>query len=151
MMRMRKRAGLASVAIALLVLTATAPDAHHSVTMFDTEAPVTITGTVVRAELINPHSFLYVEQQTAAGTVVWAVEGPSASRLNRERFDRDLVAIGVSVEACGYVLKSDATSGYTREQVLVAEVLVMPDGGARLWSPYGNTLCRERNGYDVSG
>lgn len=149
-MRLNNGTRIASVALALLMFAAQAPNAHHSVTMFDTETPVTVTGALVGVELINPHSFLYVEQQTEAGTVIWAVEGPSGARLDREQFDRSAVAVGTSVEACGYVLKADAESGYRESRTLVAEVLVMPDGKARLWSPYGNTLCRERNGYDIS-
>jgi hypothetical protein len=121
--------------------------AHHSVAMFDTETPVMVTGQVVRFELSNPHSFLYVEQDTPEGSIVWAVEGPAPNRLVDSGIGQATFSEGDSVEACGYVLKDDAGVSYSNKSVLVAEVLVLPGGEPRVWSPYGNTLCREGNRY----
>jgi hypothetical protein len=142
------------LAAAVLLLTAArAIDAHHSPTMFDTDTAVTIQGTLLRYELANPHSFLYVEFETVAGRVEWAVEGPGPNQLVRRGIALDAFAPGDVIEACGYALKSDAeTTGprYSGKRVLVAEVLVMPDGQARLWSPYGNQHCRDQNKYTIT-
>jgi hypothetical protein len=56
--------------IAMLLPASGAIFAHHSVAMFDTGTPVTVMGQVVRFELSNPHSFLYVEQDTPEGPIV---------------------------------------------------------------------------------
>ena len=147
---------VAAVTGPAMLALASAGDAHHSPVSFDRETPVTITGTVVRFEVINPHSFLFVRQQAAEGTVEWAVEGPSQAQLPRRGIDEAAFAPGETVEACGYLLKEGDGTGYAggRAQgarVLLAEVMVMPDGEARLWSPYGNALCREQKGYTIAG
>jgi hypothetical protein len=135
----------------LLLIAARAIDAHHSVTMFDTNTAVTISGTLRRVELVSPHSFLYVEQETPQGPIEWAVEGPPPNRLIRMGIQPDAFTPGAAIEACGYVLKEDAGGRYAEQRVLVAEVLVMPDGVARLWSPYGNHHCQDQNVYTISG
>lgn len=37
-----------------------APSAHHSTAMYDTQNPVTISGTVKKFEWTNPHAFVYL-------------------------------------------------------------------------------------------
>jgi hypothetical protein len=122
--------------------------AHHSAVRFDNTTPVTIRGTLRRAEIAAPHSMLYVEQATPDGTVVWAVEGPAPNALVRRGFENSDFREGDTFEACGYVLRDDVRSP-DGSRLLLAEVLVMPDGSARVWSPYGNEHCRAQGIYDV--
>lgn len=135
-------------ACGLMSMSTSALFAHHSAVRFDNSTPVTIKGTLRRAEIANPHSMLYVEQVTPDGTVIWAVEGPAPNGLVRRGFDTSDFREGDVFEACGYVLRDDVR-GPDGSRLLLAEVLVMPDGSARLWSPYGNEHCRAQGTYAV--
>ena len=135
-----------SAAAVALLLAAGASDAHHSAVMFDTSTAVTISGTVVRFERINPHSVIYIQQQTPEGTVEWGIEGPAANQLDRRQILATAFSPGAAIEACGYRLKPGDTGEARR--YIVAEVVLMPDGKAQLWSPYGQTHCREENSYE---
>ena len=135
--------------LGLTSLSTSAIFAHHSAVMFNTAAPVTIQGTLRRVEIANPHSVLYVEQQTIDGPIVWAVEGPAPNGLYRRGFRSTDFMEGDSYEACGYVLKENVPSLQDGSRRLLAEVLVMPDGAARLWSPYGNERCRDQGIYTI--
>jgi Family of unknown function (DUF6152) len=141
---------LLAIATAGLMLTSThAIFAHHSVARFDTATPVTIKGTLRRADIVNPHSYLYVEQTTPDGTILWAVEGPAPNGLLRRGFGESAFREGETFEACGYMLRDEASNPNPGTRLLVAEVLVMPDGLARLWSPYGQDLCRQQGTYAI--
>jgi len=135
-------------AAGLMSISTGAIFAHHSAVRFDNSTPVTIRGTLRRAELANPHSMLYVEQVTSDGKTVWAVEGPAPNALTRRGFVSDDFREGATFEACGYVLR-DGVQSPDGSRLLLAEVLVMPDGSARLWSSYGNEHCREQGNYEV--
>lgn len=65
----------ALIAVALLVGGAPAL-AHHSVgSEFDFDKPVDLTGTLVRAEWVNPHSLIHLEVSGANGAkTVWTFE-----------------------------------------------------------------------------
>jgi hypothetical protein len=132
------------------LLSAGAIQAHHALApLFDTDTPVTITGTIVEFARINPHSYLYIEQQTPDGPVSWAVESPAPRMLVRRSLDQVALEPGDTVEACGYVLNKAGAPG-PRGRVLVAEVIETADGAAHLWSDYGNRHCREQNAYEFA-
>lgn len=137
--------------LALWLVSPDPVDAHHSPIMFDTTQAVTISGKVVRFDRTNPHSYLRVELETPEGPVEWSVEGPAANQFARRGIGPDLFAAGDPIEACGYVLKADADgAGPEPRRLLVAEIVVLPDGLARIWSPYGNHQCRDQNPYTLS-
>jgi hypothetical protein len=135
-------------ALGLMSMSTSAIFAHHSAVRFNMDEPVTIKGTLRRAEIVAPHSLLYVEQETIDGPIVWAVEGPAPNQLTRRGFVSDDFREGETFEACGYLLRDDAQS-QEGKRLLLAEVLVMPDGSARLWSPYGSEHCRAQGKYTV--
>lgn len=140
----------ALAAAPLLLTTAMSIDAHHSAAMFETSQAVTVSGRLLRFDKSNPHSYLYIEQETGHGTVEWAIEGPAPNRLERRGLDDIQIAPGDVIEACGYVLKEAAQQNRSdRARVLVAEVVQMPDGDARLWSDYGNRHCRDTGRYPL--
>jgi hypothetical protein len=146
-MKTWRRAAVAGSATATLILIgAGVSDAHHSPAMFDTSKAVTISGTVVRFERTNPHSIIHIEQQTPDGSVEWSIEGPAALQLDRRQILASAFRLGAAIEACGYRLKPGDTGEARR--YIVAEVVRMPDGSAQLWSPYGQTHCREENHYE---
>jgi hypothetical protein len=60
--------------------------AHHSTSMYDRSAPVTIDAEVVEFRWVNPHSYLTVVETAAASAVeprTWSVEMSSPGVLTR--------------------------------------------------------------------
>lgn len=144
------KAAQAAAAGALLLMSMHAVEAHHSAAMFDTDTPVSVNGIVLRIERNSPHIYMYVQQETADGPVEWAIEGPAPRLLAQRGTSEDAVTPGDIVDACGYRLKeSNRGPAGIQAQVLVAEVVVLADGDARLWSGYGNSHCRQQERYTV--
>ena len=51
--------------------------AHHAFSAeFDADRPVTLKGTIVKLELVNPHAWIHIEvPKEGGGTEVWMIEG----------------------------------------------------------------------------
>ena len=70
------------VAVAAVVLTASAAMAHHSFAMFDRSIEKVATGTVARWAFNAPHSWLYLNVKNADGTeTLWSFEGSAPPSL----------------------------------------------------------------------
>jgi Family of unknown function (DUF6152) len=127
--------------------------AHHSLGNFDTTKAVRVKGTVVQVNLINPHSFIYLEQRDAEGHMTrWAAEGPSTLQLTRKGFGKDALKVGDVVEVCGYepkerttwqIASANSNSVSLAGRLINAETLVMPDGKLQSWGDYGVHKCFE--------
>jgi hypothetical protein len=94
--------------------------AHHSVQAeFDINKTITVVGTVVKVEWINPHSYLTVESKDPDGkTQRWGFElgGPGAlRRAGMSRADRGGLKPGDEVTALALVAKDGSTNGFLRE------------------------------------
>jgi len=135
---MQKRKKIIARWAALLALaSASSLVAHHSLIQFDTTRGVTLKGTVVRFERVNPHSFLYIDEKGKDGEMrLWTIEGPNIIQLRRMGLEKDALKPGDVIEACGYLLK-----GRPGEQFLTGEVLVLPDGKKQSWLDYGHHKC----------
>src|SRR4051812_41923404 len=72
---MRHTVSMAAACVGLL-LSAVPMLAHHSFAAeFDANRPVTLKGTVTKAEWINPHAWVYLDVKDDDGKVVnWSVE-----------------------------------------------------------------------------
>jgi len=133
-----------------LVTTGSLP-AHHSLANFDLTKAVHVKGTILEFHLMNPHSFIYLEQKDADGqTRKWAAEGPSVSQFNRSGLTRDFFKAGTVIEICGYVPKealmwqiANSESGAVSPagRLINAELLVTPDGKQQSWGDYGVHKC----------
>jgi hypothetical protein len=126
--------------------------AHHSLGNFDTTKAVRVKGTIIQFNMINPHTFLFLEEKIPdAYPRRWAVEGPSVVQLNRAGFAKDALKVGDVVEICGYLPKENITwqiampehSPSIAGRLINAETLVMPDGKLRGWGDYGFHKCFE--------
>ena len=141
-MQKRKKI-IARWAAVLALASASSLVAHHSLIQFDTTTGVTLKGTVVRFERVNPHSFLYIDEKSKDGEVHrWAIEGPNLNQLTRMGIEKDALKAGDVIEACGYLLKEGAqTPKSTSRPFLTGEMLVMPDGRKQSWLDYGHHKC----------
>ena len=96
---------------------------HHSFAAeFDANKPLTIKGTVTKIDLVNPHSWLYMNVKQADGkTVNWAIEMGSPNNLIRRGVNKSSIPIGVEVTVEGYRAKdgSPTANGTT---------IKLPDG-----------------------
>jgi hypothetical protein len=125
--------------------------AHHSLGNYDTTKAARVKGTVFQFHQINPHSFLFLEEQGSDGQMHrWAVEGPPVLQLNRAGIAKDALKPGDVVEVCGYLPKeaivwqiasADPKATSPSGRLLNAEVLTMPDGKQQSWGDYGVHKC----------
>jgi Family of unknown function (DUF6152) len=77
--------------------------AHHSFAAeFDDKQPVTLEGTVVKFEFMNPHSWIHMDVKTEDGKVErWKVETGSTNALFRRGWRKDSLRTGdhVTIDA----------------------------------------------------
>lgn len=68
-----------SLALLAVVLLATAPLAAHAFSRyFDTQKPISVTGTIVKVDWVDPNTFIHVraEDKRTGQIEVWAFEAP---------------------------------------------------------------------------
>ena len=94
--------GISLAAFIALALVAPAW-AHHSISAeFDSNRPVTFTGTVTKIEWTNPHIYTHVEVKEPDGKVVeYRVEGGPPNALYRAGWRKDTLKIGEKVTVSG--------------------------------------------------
>jgi len=106
-----------------VLMMASAGNAHHSTAMYDTQNPVTITGTVKRFEWTNPHAFVFldVKDEKTGKTIEWEVEMMSLNHLRSYGWTSKTVKQGDTLSATGAPAKSGAPS-------MIANRMKLPDG-----------------------
>ncbi len=141
------------LAVLLVLVSAGSLTAHHSLANYDVTKAVRVKGTILEFHLINPHSFIYLEQRDADGQVHrWAAEGPSVAQFNRSGLTKDTFKAGNVIEICGYASKesvmwqietphSDTSSVSPAGRLINAELLVTADGKQQSWGDYGVHKC----------
>jgi hypothetical protein len=78
-----KRWGVVGAAGLFGQALASAALAHHSTSMYDRAAPVTIEAEVVEFRWVNPHSYLTVVETGQAAPKTWSIEMSSPGVLTR--------------------------------------------------------------------
>lgn len=103
---------------ALLAMAATAPaEAHHAFAAeFDASNPVELTGTVVRMEWVNPHTWIHIDVPQDDGSAQrWMIEGGPPTSLLRRGFTRDSLLAGTAVFVEGFRAKDGSQKANGRD------------------------------------
>ena len=75
---------LFATATLLLAVCVDTASAHHSTTIYDSDNPIELSGTVVEWRFINPHCLIMLEVTGESGdTAIWILEGSNTSVLFR--------------------------------------------------------------------
>jgi hypothetical protein len=69
-------------------LVATSALAHHSTSMYDRSAPITIAAEVVEFRWVNPHSYLTVVEASETAARTWSIEMSSPGVLTRSGWSK---------------------------------------------------------------
>jgi Family of unknown function (DUF6152) len=76
--------------------------AHHGISNWDLNKDLSITGTLVRIDLINPHAWIFVDVKGADGKVAhWRCEMRSVNSLRRSGWTTDMFKIGSTLTITG--------------------------------------------------
>jgi len=108
---------IAFAAGSALAASAVQVSAHHAFAAeFDVNRPITLTGTVVELELINPHSWIHLDVTSADGTIErWMIEGGPPNALFRRGFTRAALPIGSEIVVEGFQAKDGSMRANGRD------------------------------------
>ena len=105
------RRNLSAVLACLLVMAATPIRAHHSFAMFDQTKTVTLEGTVVTYDWVNPHMHIHVMIKEGSLQGEWDVEGASTNISTREGWTRNTFKSGDKISVTIHPLRDGAKGG----------------------------------------
>ncbi|MBI4888773.1 MAG: hypothetical protein HY824_16870 [Acidobacteria bacterium] len=114
-------AGRVAVAAAGAVLLAAASvQAHHAFSAeFDVTKPMKLEGTLVKWEMINPHSWFHIDVKGPDGQPVrWLIEGGSPNQLIRLGVTKNTLATGMELLIEGYLARDGTNKGVGRNFTL---------------------------------
>lgn len=107
------------VALVALGMSTMPASAHHAFAAeFDVNDPITLEGTIVQLELINPHSWIHLDVTKPDGTVErWMIEGGPPNALFRRGFTRDALPVGSEIIIEGFRAKDGSLRANGRDIV----------------------------------
>jgi hypothetical protein len=116
------RTRIAIIVAAALLAVSVPVWAHHAFSSeFDVNHPVKLTGTVVKMEWINPHSWIHMNVKGKDGKVAeWMVEGGSPNSLLRRGFTKEALPAGAEIVVDGYQAK-DGSNRATGMEILFSD------------------------------
>jgi hypothetical protein len=120
---MRLSNGIYCVVTVALISASMRLWAHHSFAAeYDGTKAIKLSGTVTKFDMVNPHSWIYVDVKDDTGKVVnWKFETASPSNLYRRGFKKDTIKSGMQVTIEGYLAKDGSATANGQK-------LHMPDG-----------------------
>jgi hypothetical protein len=116
---MRRTVAFAILGAALL-LSGSPVRAHHAFAAeFDVNKPLTLKGTLIKWEMVNPHSWFHIGVKDKDGKVTtWMVEGGSPNQLIRTGVTKNTVPVGTELVVEGYQAKDGTMKAVGRNFVL---------------------------------
>jgi Family of unknown function (DUF6152) len=107
---MKKSSAILAACVGLL-LAAVPVVAHHSFAAeFDASQPITVKGTVVKMDWVNPHSHLMFDVRAEDGTIQhWSAECLPPNGLYRQGWRKDSVKAGDEISVTGFKAKDGST------------------------------------------
>src|SRR5688500_7334833 len=136
---MRGRLSVMVVGVGLLITGALPALAHHAFSAeFDGNRPVTLRGTVVKMEWVNPHSWITMEVKSPDGKVeMWDVEAGAPNAMFRRGFRKDSLPPGTEILIEGFRAKSGKNMANGRD-------ITFPDGRKLFMGSSGTGAPDER-------
>ena len=115
---MRTRSLLVGVGVGVLVVIAVAPvRAHHAFAAeFDAASPIELSGTVVRMEWVNPHTWIHIDVAQPDGAQErWMIEGGPPTSLLRRGFTKESLLAGTEIFVAGFRAKDGSRKANGRD------------------------------------
>lgn len=124
------------VAISTALLASVAAWGHHSFAAeYDAGKPITLKGTVIKMDWVNPHSWLHIRVTDEDGkTVEWLCETAPPNGLYRNGWRKDSLKEGEQVTVEGFRAK-DSSNTMTARSVVTADGRKMFAGTASDGAP----------------
>ncbi len=99
--RISRLPGRGFVALAVALLPSLA-HSHHSKAIYDTQATVTVTGSVTRIQWTSPHAYITLEGKVGWGeTRAWMIELLNPASMGRAGWNRSTLVIGDELSVTG--------------------------------------------------
>jgi hypothetical protein len=116
---MTRRTAVITAVVAIALFSAgSVVRAHHAFAAeFDVNKPIKFEGKLVKWDMVNPHSWFYVDIK---GTT-WMIEGGSPNQLIRQGVTKNTVPIGTTLIIEGYLAKDGTNKAVGRN-------FILPDG-----------------------
>lgn len=132
-------AAAATFAVSMLVATGTAFAHHAFASEYDAAKPVTLKGTIVKMQWINPHGWLHIDVKEPDGTVAtWAIEFAGPSSLLKRGWRKTDLPVGAEVTVKGYLAKNGTKTAHSSG-------VSLPDGRALFSGSSGTGAPYEDN------
>lgn len=102
-----------AVVTAASLLISTPTLAHHSfAAAFDESRPLNLQGIVTKVELVNPHSWIWMDVTNEDGTVSnWGLEGGPPVNLFRNGVNKNTLPVGSEIKVFAYQAKTGENKG----------------------------------------
>jgi hypothetical protein len=118
---MRARFAILGATAALLIAAAPLMAHHSFAAEYDSTKPVTVKGTFVKMDWVNPHSWIHFSVKSEDGKVTeWTAEALPPNGLYRQGWRKDSLKAGEEITVTGFLAK-DGTSVMWSQSVVRAD------------------------------
>ena len=110
---MKAHSVIPAVMAFILVLASGPVRAHHSfAAAYDENKTINLQGVVTKLELVNPHTWLWIDVKGPDGQVVtWGIEGGPPTNLFRNGITKATLPVGTEIKVFGYQSKAAEAKG----------------------------------------